>query len=202
MCRSRGNAMMKASVEQRLRKALQQRSKRRINAAGRIPSAVLLPLYRRQGEYHILFTRRTETVSNHKGQISFPGGAYQDEDGTLANTARRECTEEIGLPGDEIDILGELDDTFTVTSNYIVSPFVGVVPWPHTLKPDRREVEEIFGVPVPALLDEGCHREESRVIDGETITIYFYHHGGRVIWGATAQILKQFLDIFTRASGL
>ena len=185
-------------MEQRLRQALSLRRKRHIVAASRVPAAVLLPIFYKEGQYYILFTKRTEKVKEHKSEISFPGGAYEEEDGTLVNTALRECAEEISLMADEVEVLGELDDTATVTSNYIVSPFVGLIPWPYTLKVDQRETEEIIEVPISVLLDKGCLREETEIIDGEAVTSYFYHYQGRVIWGATARILNQFLDIFTR----
>jgi len=189
------------AMKQRLRHALCLRQKRRFVATNRVPAAVLLPIYYGQGQYYILFTKRTETVKEHKGQICFPGGAYQDGDGTLVNTALRECAEEIGLLADEIDVMGELDDTVTMTSDYIVSPFVGFIPWPHALKVDQREAEEIIEVPLSALLDKGCLRQETKIIDGEAVTSYFYHYQGRVIWGATARILNQFLDIFAQVVG-
>jgi len=186
------------AMKQRLRQALSLRRKRHIVAASRVPAAVILPIYYKQGQYYILFTKRTEKVREHKGEISFPGGAYEERDETLVNTALRECAEEIGLMADEIEVVGELDDTVTVTSNYIVSAFVGFIPWPHALKVDQREIEEIIEVPVSALLDKGCLSEETAIIDGKAITLYFYHYQGRVIWGATARILNQFLDIFAR----
>ena len=189
------------AMKQRLRQALSLRQKRHVVAASRVSAAVLLPIYYKQGQYYILFTKRTETVKEHKGEISFPGGAYQGGDGTLVNTALRECAEEIGLMADEIEVLGELDDIVTVTSSYIVSPFVGFIPWPHALKVDQREAEEIIEVPASALLDKGCLREETKIIDGEAVTLYFYHYQGRVIWGATARILNQFLNIFTQVMG-
>ena len=195
-----GGVIMRA-MEQRLRRALSLRQKRHIVAASRVSAAVLLPIYYKQGQYYILFTKRTEKVKEHKGEISFPGGAYQEGDGTLVNTALRECAEEIGLMADEIEVLGQLDDAVTVTSSYIVSPFVGFMPWPYSLKLDQWETEEIIEVPILALLDKGCLRQETEIIDGEAVTSYFYHYQGRVIWGATAKILNQFLDIFTRVMG-
>ena len=189
---------MRAVMKQRLRQALSLRQKRHIVTTGRVPAAVLLPIYYKQRQYYILFTKRTETVKEHKGQICFPGGAYQEGDGALVNTALRECAEEIGLMAEAIEVLGELDDTVTVTSGYTVSPFVGFIPWPHTLKVDQREVEEIIKVPISALLDTGCLRKEIKIVDGEAVTLYFYHYQGRVIWGATAKILNQFLGIFAQ----
>ena len=185
---------MKA-MQQRLRQALSQRQKRRIVDPNRVLSAVLLPLYYKQGEYYLLFTERTETVKYHKGQISFPGGGYEKGDKTLLDTALRECTEEIGLAADEVEVLGELDDIITTTSSYIVSPFVAAIPWPYTFKVNRREVEEIIEVPISALLDENCLRQETEIINGKATTSYFYHYQEKVIWGATARILRQFLHI-------
>jgi len=182
-------------VKQRLRALLSQQQKHRIVDASRISAAVLLPLYCKQGEYYLLFTKRTQKVREHKGQISFPGGG-QEGDETLVSTALRECAEEIGLVAEEVEILGELDDTISVTSNYIISSFVALIPWPYQFKVSEEEIDELIEVPIPALLDRNCQRQESEIIDGEMVTSYFYDYQGRVIWGATARILKQFLDIW------
>ncbi len=185
------------AMKQRLRQALSLRQKRHIADASRVPSAVLLPIYYKQGQYYILFTKRTGKVKEHKSEISFPGGAHQDGDSTLVDTALRECTEEIGLMADRVEVLGELDDTITTTSSYIISPFVAIIPWPYPFKVDRWETEEIIEIPVSALLDKDCLHQETEIVDGKAVTSYFYHYQGRVIWGATARILNQFLDIFT-----
>ena len=182
-------------MKQRLKQLLSQRQKHHIVDAGRVSAAVLLPIYCKQGEYYLLFTKRTQKVKEHKGQISFPGGA-QEGDETLVNAALRECAEEIGLMAEEIEILGELGDTISRTSNYIISPFVALIPWPYQFKVNEEEIEELIEVPISALLGSGYRRQESEIIDGEAVTSYFYHFQGRVIWGATARILKQFLDIF------
>jgi 8-oxo-dGTP pyrophosphatase MutT (NUDIX family) len=184
-------------MEQRLREALSRRQKSHIVDANRVPSAVLVPVYYKQGQYWLLFTKRTDRVKEHKGQISFPGGARHEGDKTLIDTALRECAEEIGLVPGDVKVLGGLDDTVTVTSNYIISPFVALVPYPYQFKLDGWEVEEIIEVPISALLGEDCRRQETEIIDG--VTSYSYHYQGRVIWGATARILHQFLDIFSRA---
>jgi len=162
----------------------------------RVPSAVLLPIFYKEMEYHILFTKRTERVKDHKGQISFPGGAYEERDGTLVNTALRECAEEIGLMAEEVEVLGELDDTISRTSNFIISPFVALIPWPYQFKVNGEETEELIEVPISVLLNKDCQHQESEIIDGKAVTSYFYHYQGRVIWGATARILNQFLDIY------
>ena len=164
----------------------------------RVPSAVLLPIYCKQGQYYLLFTKRTERVKEHKGQISFPGGAYQKGDRTLVDTALRESAEEIGLVPSEVEVLGALDDTVTMTSNYIISPFVATIPWPYPFKVNHREIEEIIEVPISVFRDKDCLHQETKIIDGEAVTSYSYHYQGRVIWGATARILNQFLDIFAK----
>ena len=186
-------------MKQRLKQALSQRQKQHIINAELVRSAVIIPIYDKQGQYHILFTKRTQEVKDHKGQISFPGGAFQKEDGTLVNTALRECAEEIGLVLGDVEILGELDDFVTQASNYIISPFVGFIPWPYQFKMNEEEIEEIIEIPISALLDMGRLREETGIIDDEEVTSFFYHYLGKVIWGATARILHQFLDIFAQA---
>ena len=185
---------------ERLKEVLSQRQKgpQRGTAAGAappVPAAVLIPLFKREEEYHLLFTRRTQEVEHHKGQISFPGGARHPEDGSLKTTALRESWEEIALHPDVVEVLGELDDLVTGT-NFLVTPFVATIPYPYPLQPNPVEVEEIIEVPLAALLDERNLREEPGP-GGEPA--YFYDYGGRVIWGATARILKQFLDLFRDA---
>jgi 8-oxo-dGTP pyrophosphatase MutT (NUDIX family) len=185
------------AMEQRLREALSRRRKRRITDANLTTSAVLVPIYYKEGQYYILFTKRTDRVKEHKGQISFPGGARHKRDRTLLDTALRESAEEVGLARGEVKVLGELDDTTTKTSRYVISPFVALIPYPYQFQIYEREVEEIIEVPVSALLDKDL-RQQTRIIDGEAVTSYFYHYQGRVIWGATAKILHQFLGIFSR----
>jgi 8-oxo-dGTP pyrophosphatase MutT (NUDIX family) len=184
---------------ERLKQALSRRVKRRISDSSRIPSAVLVPIYFKDGQYHILFIQRTDRVKVHKGQISFPGGACEPDDGTAANTALRECTEEVGVTAESVRLIGELDDFFTIGSGYIVTPFVGLIPWPYPFKVDGHETEEVIEVPISALLDKNCLRQEKDVVDGKEVLTYFYHYQGKVIWGATARILNQFLDIWVEA---
>lgn len=185
-------------MKQRLRQLLSLRQKQHILDDSRIPSAVLLPIYYKNGQYYILFTKRTETVKTHKGQISFPGGVYQDEDGTLVDTALRESAEEIGLMAQDVEVLGELDDEPSVASNYIITPFVGLIPWPYQFKLNKEEAEEIIEVPISTLLDVGCHLQEVETLEGKVFS-YAYQCHGIVIWGATARILDKFLDIFAQA---
>ncbi|MFC1915131.1 NUDIX hydrolase [Chloroflexota bacterium] len=183
-------------MKQRLKQALSRRRKQHIIDPSRISAAVLLPIYYKQGQYYILFIKRTEWVEKHKGEISFPGGTHEGRDKTLLDTALRETAEEIGLRADDVEILGQLDDEISVKTNYIISPFVAFITWPYQFKVDGKETEEIIEAPISALLDKGCSRHEIR--DGEKVTSYFYNYQGRVIWEATARILNKFLDIFAQ----
>ncbi len=187
-------------MKQRLKRILAQREKQRIVDPNRVSAAVLVPIYEKGGQYHILFIKRTEWVEKHKGEISFPGGGYEDHDGTLLNTALRESAEEINLKPDDVEILGELDDEVSVKTNYIITPFLAFIPWPYEFKVDGYETEAIIEVPIPALMDIGYSRQE--LIDSETVTVYYYNYQGRVIWGATARVLTKFLDIFAQAATL
>jgi 8-oxo-dGTP pyrophosphatase MutT (NUDIX family) len=187
------------AMEHRLREAFSQRKKRRITDASLIPAAVLVPIYYKEGQYYILFTKRAEWLKEHKGQVSFPGGARHQGDRTLADTALRESAEEIGLAPDKVKLLGELDDTPTETSNYVISPFVALIPYPYQFKIAGGEVGEIIEAPISVLLDKYRLHQKKAVLGGRAVNFYVYKYEGRVIWGATAKILKQFLDVFSRA---
>jgi 8-oxo-dGTP pyrophosphatase MutT (NUDIX family) len=159
-------------------------------------AAVLLPLYDSGGEPHVLFTVRSELVEHHKGQISFPGGAMDASDPDLRHTAVRETFEEIGVAMDDVEIIGQLDEMITV-SNFLVRPFVGriTVPGPYPFAHSEIEVAEILEVPLQHLRDDANVMVEPRLLQGREILAYSYVFGRHVIWGATARILKQFLDL-------
>jgi len=182
-------------MEKKLRQALSDRQKLYISDAHRISSAVLIPLYKKQGEYHILFIQRTDRVRDHKGQISFPGGAYEEGDDNLCQTALREAAEEVGLAAEDVEVLGELDDLRTIGSGYVISPFVARMPWPYQLKVDEWETEEIIEVPLSVLLDKSNVNRDKTILEGQEIDQYYYHYQDKVIWGATARILNQLLAI-------
>jgi len=184
----------------RLKQALSERTPRRLTGTTRIPSAVLIPIYEKEGEFYLILTQRTEKVSTHKGQISFPGGARDQGDKSLADTALRECAEEVGLACDAVEVLGQLDDCPTFVSNYVITPFVGLVPYPYEFKRSEMETQEIIEAPISALLDQNCRSSGTEIVDGAPITAYFFNYQGKVIWGATARILNQFLHIWQSAA--
>lgn len=166
--------------------------------ASRRPAAVLL-LVRPvgpDGEPHLVFMRRSEKVHTHKGQISFPVGSFQPEDGTLEVTALRETFEEIGIPPKRIRVLGPLPAVDTVVSNFLITPFVGVPADPTAPMEyisDGFEVAEILEIPLRLLLDPANHRYEEWVMQGRTRQVVFYNFQQVVIWGATAFILTNFM---------
>lgn len=187
-------------MKQELALALSRRQgKQQTPRTNPIPSAVLVPIFCKEGEYHLLFTRRTEKVKYHKGQISFPGGARHKSDRTILDTALRETAEEIGLKEDAVEVVGKLDDVVTATSNYLVSPFVGFIPYPYDFKIQEFEVQEIIEVPISALLDKSCLSRKKEIAGGQEVSEFSYQYRDRVIWGATARILNQFLEIYAEA---
>jgi len=188
-------------MRKKLKEALSSRLKRRISDQRFIRAAVLVPIFCKDGQYHILFTQRSNQVMHHKGQISFPGGAKHEDDASLLDTAVRESWEEIGLKPKDVEVLGELDDHPTASSGFIISPFVAFIPHPYDFKVSRGEIDEIFDVPVPALLQDANFKQEHHDMGGQVFAAYTYEYGGRVIWGATAGILHQLLDIWKYVSG-
>ncbi|MBI4294737.1 MAG: CoA pyrophosphatase [Chloroflexi bacterium] len=157
-----------------------------------MPAAVLLPLFDKEGHYHLLLTKRTQHLAHHKGQICFPGGACQPEDQAPLTTALREAAEELGLLASDVEVLGRLDDTSTLSSNFLITPFVGVIPYPYRFLVNGDEIEELIEIPLIALLSSTSFYEGS----AESSTPGpCYRYGGHVIWGATARILGQFLGL-------
>ena len=193
--------MIDCYMKDKLRQALASRQKLRISDGGLTEAAVLVPIFCKNGEYHILFAQRTDQVPHHKGQISFPGGARSKDDATLKDTALRESREEIGLKAKDAEIVGELDDTPTTTSRYNISPFVAFIPYPYNFVLSPFEISHIFSIPVSELLNKANRRKERYTFGGRVYIGYSYEHEGRVIWGATAKIVQQLLEIWQSVGG-
>ncbi len=161
-------------------------------------AGVLIPLFAENGIHKVLFTKRTEIVEHHKGQISFPGGAADPEDKSIEETVLRESNEEIGLAGKDIEILGRIDDTLTLESKFIVHPFVGIVHSPYDFVISRIEVDRIIKVPWDNLISSHMENRTCSVErNGLTYQTPVYEYNGDRIWGATAKMVQNFLNILT-----
>jgi 8-oxo-dGTP pyrophosphatase MutT (NUDIX family) len=177
-----------------IRTALSSRQRKVIEHPSFARAAVLVPLFEKEGECHILFTKRTDQVKYHKGEISFPGGVFDEGDIELEKTALREADEEIGLKENDIHLMGVLDDIVTITE-FIVTPFVGHIPYPYPFKTSPVEIAEMIEVPLSSLLRKDCFSEREIIRMGRKEVVDSFRYKNHIIWGATARILKQFLDL-------
>jgi 8-oxo-dGTP pyrophosphatase MutT (NUDIX family) len=158
-------------------------------------ASVLVPLFRNHGRFWLLFTKRTSSVEYHKGEVSFPGGTVDSGDDTHERTALRETFEEIGVREEDIEILGRLDDMTTLTSQFIIHPFVGMIRFPYSFHVSRKEVERLIQVPLEFFLDPSQPLPHSIEYRGERMEIPAFIYGDAVIWGATERILEHFIGL-------
>lgn len=183
-------------VLEKLRQALAEYTPRRLDHPAASPAAVLILITNWSGEPAVVFTERTNNVEHHKGQISFPGGACDDEDHAPEYTALRETYEEIGVLPEHVRIIGQLDDMVTI-SNFRVSPFVAElrcdVPYQYAINQD--EVARVIEVPLTFLLDEQNMELEVRQHQGREVLVPAFSYNGHRIWGATARMLHQLLEL-------
>jgi 8-oxo-dGTP pyrophosphatase MutT (NUDIX family) len=163
-----------------------------LEVRGATNAAVLVPLYLDRGRLHAVFTRRHDDLRRHPGEISFPGGRYEEGEPDLSVTALREAHEEIGLPIDAVEIVGALQPTPTIATGYAVYPFVGLIEAGHAWTPSPREVAEVLELPLDALLSGYARRRLIR--RGVPIRTDTYVVGDHLIWGATARILADLFD--------
>jgi 8-oxo-dGTP pyrophosphatase MutT (NUDIX family) len=157
------------------------------------PAAVLLPLYQRNDRDYLLFTERTAHLEHHAGEISFPGGGHDPEDADLSATALRETEEELGIMRAHIEVLGRMDDFYSIHGYHVV-PFVGTIPNPDYLQLDPFEIAGTFEAPLDHFRDPSIHRVEDWQHRGRTHLVDFYQFEEHTIWGLTAAILRQFLE--------
>ncbi len=181
-------------LRQTLQGLLASRERLRIHDEGLSPAAVLLLLYPRADEYHMLLTQRTSRVEHYKGEVSLPGGAW-DHGETLAQTALREAQEEVGLEPSLVELLGTLDDIAT-RSNFVVTPHVGIAQRPVAFTRNEYEVAELLEVPVRSFYEPAIHvvTEESEYA-GRFIPGGHFRWGDAIVFGVTYRILRQFLDL-------
>ena len=159
-----------------------------------VPAAVLVPLVPRQAGMTVLLTQRTDHLHDHAGQISFPGGRIEISDTSPADAAIRETVEEVGVEPHRIELIGELDPYVTRTG-YAVTPVVGFVLPPFTVRPDPFEVADVFEVPLGFILDPANLQRHSRVYEGKERHFYALPYEERYIWGATAGMLVNLAQV-------
>lgn len=161
-------------------------------------AGVLLILYPIHGVLHLVLTVRTSDLNHHSGQVSLPGGGWEEGDASLQETALREAQEEIGIATDGLELLGPLTTIYVPPSNNMVHPFVVYSPQRPTFHPDPKEVAELLDVPLHLFLDPATRREEDWTWRGAPLHVPFYSVGEHKVWGATAIILAEFLTLLTR----
>jgi len=159
-----------------------------------VAAAVLVPLFLapESRDPHVVLTKRRADLRRHAGEISFPGGRKDAEDADLTTTALREAEEEIGLPREQVDLLGELPPTSTFVTNYVIHPFVATIPAGVAWQVSAREVDMVLELPVEALRKARTKTEIER--RGITFETDAYVLDGHIIWGATARILEHLLE--------
>jgi 8-oxo-dGTP pyrophosphatase MutT (NUDIX family) len=164
-------------------------------------AAVLIPLFKHEGQLSVMFIRRASTLRAHSGEIAFPGGSVEAIDDSVVETALRETQEEIGLNPQRVEVLGLLPPVFTAVSNFVVTPVVAFLPkGPGELLLQASEVAELIIIPLQALMDPAIVHTEEWTRGGITRTIHFYDYGSYRIWGATGRMLSELLMVL--ASGV
>jgi len=157
-------------------------------------AAVLIPIVLHPEPVSILLTLRTHLVETHKGQVAFPGGVVDPEDGDVVETALRESEEEIGISRADVTVLGVMEDLATPTG-FLITPVVGVLAQLPRLHLNASEVAEAFTVPVEFLADPASCFSEVVELEGQRRLIYRFEFGGKTIWGATALIVRSLLEL-------
>ena len=159
-----------------------------------LKAAVLLLLYPKPRALHLVFIRRADTVLHHKDQIGLPGGQVEEGE-SFDQAALRETWEELGVPADRIKIIGSLTPLYISPSNFCVYPFVGTMETSPSFKPDPTEVAGIIEIPLAYLKDPANSRTETWTIDSRPVVVPFIEFGAHKIWGATAMVLAEFLQV-------
>lgn len=193
--------MTARNLDTALRDVLDARTARADAADGAKPAGVLIPLYVRDGAWHVLLNVRSNHVGEHKGEVAFPGGSLDPGDADIRACALREAHEEMGILPEDVTVLGELDTVLTRTG-YMVWPTVGTIPYPYAFKVASREVAEVMEVPLHAVMDDAALRHETRLAgDGTVQRRVGFAHGPHLVFGATASILEQLLSLVREAVG-
>ena len=180
-------------VADKIAAVLQSRTPRNLSGDHYKLAAVLMPIQERDDGDHLVLTKRAEHLNHHRGQVAFPGGRVDADDGGELEAALRESQEEIGIDPGHVRVLGRLDQV-TAANDFVVTPFVGVIPPFYEFRLNPAETDAVFSVPIAALLESNCVMIADHLSShGEPI--YHFYCNGWDIWGATARIIVQFLDL-------
>ena len=177
-----------------IQKKLNRYQRQSIERSALTKSAVLIPIVKRGNGLDLLFTKRSETVEHHKGQISFPGGATDTIDISPVDTALRETFEEIGLERSAIAIIGIIDDLQT-PSGFVVTPVVGFIEHLPPLHINAEEVAQVIFIPLEKFFDDSLRHSDVRERDGIKIEVFSYNVWEEPVWGATAFFVKQLVSL-------
>lgn len=159
------------------------------------PGGVMILLYPHKGDIYLPLMKRPTYAGAHSGQVSFPGGKFEQEDVDLRTTALRETEEEIGVRSEKVEVIGSLSDLFIIASNFKVYPSVGYVNERPVFVPDAVEVESVLEVSLSQLRDESKRGVEQMTFGNYTIQSPYFDVEGHVVWGATAMMLSEFLHV-------
>jgi 8-oxo-dGTP pyrophosphatase MutT (NUDIX family) len=171
----------------RVRDKVRQYSARELECPAGTRASVMLPLFENENGLHIVLTKRTDRMKVHPGEVSFPGGMYEEADANTMKTALRECCEEIGVKTGDVEIVGKLDDMVTLTG-FVITPYVGIIPYPYTFRISQKEVAYLIYLPFEDLKKSHLVQEQIEY-RGTKETIDCFYYNGERIWGATCRIL-------------
>lgn len=160
-------------------------------------AAVLVPIIVAGDEPTVLLTQRTEIVETHKGHVAFPGGTVDAGDRDRVHTALRELHEEVGIDASDVEVCGMLDDLATPTG-FVITPVVGLLRAEPLVRPNADEVADVFSVPLAFFANSANAKQEFRFAGGEQREVWIYRYDSRVIWGATAAVLRQLLTVIMK----
>jgi 8-oxo-dGTP pyrophosphatase MutT (NUDIX family) len=169
--------------------------------AGLKAAAVLVPILRRDDQLHLLYTRRSDRLASHRGEVAFPGGRFDRRDPHLLAAALREASEEVGIEPQEVDVLGTFEGRRTHSTDIMVTPFVGLVRGTPELRPDPKEVAEIFDVPLSILANPRYRGAYHWRRNGTTSDRPAVLYQGQVIWGLTYELTMRFLELLSPPFG-
>ncbi len=156
-------------------------------------AAVIVPIFKSNDDMYVIFEKRVNDGSVHSGQISFPGGSIEQNDISIEHAALRETEEEIGIKQNKIEILGALEPTITLRSDFVVYPFVGILK-DNKFNINKQEIDKLFGIPLTYLIDSYPFKTQLYTYNNRKYNTFVIEYKNEIVWGATARITSQFIE--------